>query len=244
MVPSPKTEQRWALASLVACLSSALCLAASPSPSRAGEAGVVPIEIRGRWLAGAGLVHRGGRLCLRALDSERVALAVTLPSLPLLAERQYLLREGEALLSWATPAGAREPVPAAGPWRELLELLPPAAWGALLAGDGRVLAGCLEAAVAGEEDGWPVLRGRLAGGSATLRLRGARAWRLTWELPAGTLRCHWQDGPRGAGSQLRLQLPDGLWLRAVSRLARRPELSPEDWLFLDAAGNRLQDSAF
>ncbi len=211
---------------------------------RAGEAGAVPIEIRGRWLAGAGLVHRGGSFCLRALDSERVALAVSLPALPLLAERQYLLREGQALLSWATPAGARELVPEAGPWREFLELLPPAAWTALLAGDGRLLADCLELAVAGEEDGWPVLRGGLAGGSATLRLRGTRAWRLTWELPAGTLRCHWQDGPRGAGSQLRLQLPGGQWLRATSRLAKRPALSPEDWLFLDAAGNRLRDPAF
>lgn len=203
-----------------------------------------PVELRGRWLIGEGAFHRGGRLCLRALDAERVALQLSLPPLPLLAERQYFLREGEALLSWAEPAGARELLAEEGPWRLRLATLPAAAWTALLGADGRGLAALLGGGAAIRVGGWTVQKGSLGGHPARLQLRGARAWALDWELPEGTLHCHWPEAVAGGPRLLHVQLPGGAWLRIAARGGPRPALTPEAWLFLEASGNRPARHAF
>jgi len=176
--------------------------------------------LRGRWSIGAGPCHRSGRFRLRALDPQRCALEISLPPLSLLAERQYLLREREALLSWAAPAGARELVSAESPWA--------ASWphcGGRLGGPAeRRRRGPERRADGGgseREGGWTVRAGRLAGHPARLRLRGARAWSLDWDLPEGRLHCHW---PEGAGVARAAAAPaaGGAWLRIAVRGGARP----------------------
>jgi hypothetical protein len=213
-----------------------LCFAAAAA--QAAPPGSAPLELRGRWLIGQGPLHRDGRFCLRALDAERASLRVTLPRLPLLAEQQYFLREGEALLSWTQPAGARELLGDGGPWRALLAELPPAAWAALLGADGQVLASLILGSAAAPGGAWREVRGRLGGHPACLRLRGDRAWSLDWELPAGSLHCQWPAVVEGGPQWLRLRLPTGAWLRIAVRGGPRPDLTLEEWLFVEASGNR------
>lgn len=193
--------------------------------------------IRGRYRIGQGHFHRGGGLELRAPDGERVALRLTLPEQPLLAQRQFLLREGEALLSWAEPPRGAELLREGSPWRERLAALPVAAWVALMTADGRGLVACLEpvggdAAIAGDWRG-----GRLAGYPVQLRLEGTRLRALRWALPDGELRCSWQALSGGGGWLLRLRGSGAGWLRVSARPSRRESFGDAEWLFLDAPGN-------
>ncbi len=241
MAPRRRVERGRPL-TLLAALLGLLCLAVSEAGAVSPACG--PLELRGRWLIGEGAFHRGGRLCLRALDAERAALQLSLPPLPLLAERQYFLREGEALLSWAEPAGARELLAEEGPWRRLLAVLPPATWATLLGADGPGLAALLAEGAALRVGGWTVHQGSLGGHPARLRLRGARAWALDWELPEGTLHCHWPEAVAGGPRLLRVRLPGGAWLRIAVRGGPQPAMAPEAWLFLEASGNRSPQHAF
>jgi len=193
--------------------------------------------IRGRYRIGQGHFHRGGGLELRAPDGERVALRLTLPEQPLLAQRQFLLREGEALLSWAEPPSGVELLREGSPWRERLAALPVAAWVALLTGDGRGLAACLEPTPGATPAGAAWRGGRLAGYPVELRLDGARLRALRWALPDGELRCSWQELPGGGGWLLRLRGEGPGWLRVCARPPRRATFSDGEWLFLDAPGN-------
>jgi hypothetical protein len=241
MAPRRRVE-RGRLPTLLAALLGLLCFAVSQAGAALPADG--PLELRGRWLIGEGAFHRGGRLCLRALDAERVALQLSLPPLPLLAEHQYFLREGEDLLTWAEPAGARELLAEEGPWRRRLAALPAAAWTALLGADGRGLAALLGGGAATRVGGWTVHQGSLGGHPARLRLRSARAWALDWELPEGTLHCHWPEAVAGGPQLLRVELPGGAWFRIAVRGGPRPALTPEAWLFLEAGGNRSARHAF
>jgi hypothetical protein len=241
MAPNPRAERSRLRTSLAALLG-LLCLALAEDGAAASPCGSV--ELRGRWSMGAGPCHRGGRFRLRALDPQRCAVEIVLPPLSLLAERQYLLREGEALLTWAVPVDARELVSAESPWGRQLAALPAAAWAALLSADGEGLSAALTEVGSEREAGWTVRSGRLAGHPARLRLRGARAWSLDWDLPEGRLHCHWPEGPAGGPGLLRLRLPEGAWLRIAVRGGARPGLSPEAWLFLEANGNRSTRHAF
>ena len=152
--------------------------------------------------------------------------------------RQFLLREGAALLDWTEPAGARSLLAPRGDLRGVLAALPPTALAALLLGDGPALTACLEGAVPGPAGGaLREARGRLGGHPATLRLRGGRARALDWDLPQGRVDLHWPALAPGARAVLRVALPDGSWLRVQSRLRPAPALGPEDWLFLGDDGN-------
>jgi len=239
MAPSPKAERGHRRIPLAALLG-LLCLAAAGD----ARAAAGPVELRGRWSIGDGPFQRGGRFRLRALDAERCTLELSLPPQPLLAERQYLLREGDALLVWAVPASERPLLTPESPWGRLLAALPAAAWAALLSADGASLGAALTEATDEQRDGWRLRSGRLAGHPARLRLRGQRAWSLDWELPAGHLHCHWPEGVAGGPGRLRLRLPEGGWLRIAVRGGARSGLGPESWLFLEATGNRLAPYGF
>ncbi|MBM4116288.1 hypothetical protein FJ251_00860 [bacterium] len=212
----------------------------------AGAAEAAPLArggaLSGRYRAGVGALHRGGRFALRALDAQRVSLRLELPDQPLLARRQYLVKEGGALLSWSEPLGGGELLPAASPWRELLAALPAAAWTALLLGDGEALSACLEPGSGAPDPGEARRRGRLAGREATVRLRGGRLLALRWSSPQGELRFSWQELAGGGGWLLRVRGAQAGWLRITARRPREGGVDSADWLFLDATGNRAREA--
>lgn len=228
-------SERWRSSGLAAVL-----LLAFGLPAGAGEAAADPaggVAIKGRYRIGVGALQRGGQFELRAPDAERVSLRLELPARPLLAERQLLLRERDALLSWTEPLGGGELLPAGSDWRELLAALPVPAWAALLSGDGRALLGWLEAGTGGAPapEGW--YAGRLAGHPARLRLQGGRLLALHWSLPSGELHARCRELAGGGGSLLLLRSAGPGWLRVSTRPPRRRALSDVEWLFLDAGGN-------
>lgn len=219
MIPRP-IHRRVGLALLLSIL---LWLSAPIFPQACDGQTDAPgsLEIRARWIAGRGTLYRGGTLILRLLDAERVSLAISLPDLPFLPGTQYLLREGESLLAWESPAAAHPLLSEDSPLWALLAALPPPVWSALLSGEELAKAMDLEGGT------------RLGGRPARLRFPDSRAQVLDWEGPDGHYRFRWRSGPHPGARELVLATPDGLNLRIFSRKRTHTRLSRQEWLFLE-----------
>ncbi len=185
-------------------------------------------ELRARWSVFHGPFQKGGKLILRQLDAGRVSVMVDLPDQSWLPDRQFLLREGESLLHWQDPEGARSLLDQSDLLKRILEDLPPAGTAALLTGRG--LPSLLTEVTEERRGAWTILNGRLAGMPAELRLGINKAWAMDWRLPEGVFHFRWRDG--SVGSELTLLLPEGYKVRLFSRLRDHLQISQEDWLFL------------
>ncbi len=186
------------------------------------------LELRARWSAWSGPFGTGGKLILRRLDEERVSLMLSLPDRLWLPNRQYILREQEALLHWQDPESARSLMEPDGTLVRILSELPPTGPLALLTGQG--LEPMMTQTSRDDCAGWSTLQGTLAGYPAELRQGRNAALTLDWHLPEGSYHFHWREG--SVGHNLILVAPQGYKVRIFSRLRRHAQVSLEDWLFL------------
>jgi hypothetical protein len=209
-------------------IASALLAGAAFGVAAPAHASPEQFELRSRWSIGQGPFGAGGKLILRQLDHNRVSLMTTLPDLPWLPARQFILREGGALLHWQDPEGARSLLEHDGPLAVLLAELPPTGLGALFTGRG--LDSLLTGVNRERSGGWTTLRGRLAGHTAELRLGQCGALALNWRLPEGEYHFNWREG--SAGPSLSIHTPQGHKVRIFSRMRSHVRLLEEDWLFL------------
>jgi len=188
-------------------------------------------EIQGRWRLLDGPWQCTQLWTFRHASTEQAALRICLPDGPWLGRRQYLLKDGHAVLQWAEPAGARILLGDHSPYVACLEALPASAWLAFLTGEG--LEGFMAVERREQAPGArAVIVGELAGRPARLELSGGRCRRLLWggfDLP---LVCRWREQPEGRWRILELRSRDKPLLRLTMRPPRARDLSPEQWLFL------------
>jgi len=199
-------------------------------------------EIQARWVAQAGPFHESGTLRLRQLDEKRVSMALDLPDSPFLPRRQYLLREGDAMLLWELPGGSRPLLEEGSVFREALSSMPPAAWTALIT--GRDVERFFERVEVLRTGGRRRVTGDFANGQGVLAGTEVRPRTLHWRGPAGEYRFRWRSRTPHGRSELVVQLPGDAIIRIISRMRPIDHMSEEAWLFLEESASFLEPARF